>query len=86
MFFFNKATFLACTRKLRPHSLGGVVGLRARGARKFTVMYGVSASASLSCADAGNAGTDSYVYSYNGHHMVKKSGTPPKLPKVIVGT
>jgi len=49
-------------------------------------MYGVSASASLSCADAGNAGTDSYVYSYNGHHMVKKSGTPPKLPKVIVGT
>jgi len=26
------------------------------------------------------------VYAWNGHHMVKKSGTPPKLPKVIVGT
>jgi hypothetical protein len=86
VFFFNKEHFLASTRKLKPHSLGGVVGLHAHGAKKFTVIYGVSANASTSCADAGNAGTDSYVYAYNGHQMFKKSGTPPKLPKVIVGT
>ena len=86
VFFFSKETFLASTRTLRPHSLGGVVGLRAHGARKFAVIYGVSANANTSCADAGNAGTDTYVYAYNGHHMVRKSGTPPKLPKVIVGT
>jgi hypothetical protein len=49
------------------------------------VIYGVSASANTSCAGAGNAGTDSYVYAYNGHHMVKTSGTPPKLLKGIVG-
>ncbi len=86
VFFFTKEHFLASTRKLRPHSLGGVVGMHAHGAAKFAVIYGVSANTSTSCADAGNAGTDSYVYAYNGHRMVKKSGTPPKLPKVIVGT
>jgi hypothetical protein len=86
VFFFNAETFLASTRSLRPHSIGGVVGLHARGTRAFGVVYGVSANASTSCAEAGNAGTDSYVYKYNGHHMVRKSGTPPKLPKVIVGT
>ncbi len=86
VFFFNKENFLASTRSLKPHSLGGVVGLRAHGARKFTVVYAVSANANTSCAAGGNAGTDSYVYAYDGHQMVKKSGTPPKLPKVIVGT
>jgi len=86
VFFFNKEHFLASTRKLRPHSLGGVVGLHAKGAKKFTVIYAVSKTANTSCAEAGNAGTDSYVYAYNGHQMFKKSGTPPKLPKVIVGT
>jgi hypothetical protein len=86
VFFFNKENFLASTRSLKPHSLGGVVGLHSHGARKFTVVYAVSANASTSCAAGGNAGTDSYVYAYDGHHMVKKSGTPPKLPKVIVGT
>jgi len=86
VFFFNKEHFLASTRKLRPHSLGGVVGLHAKGAKKFTVTYAVSKTANTSCAEAGNAGTDSYVYAYNGHQMFKKSGTPPKLPKVIVGT
>jgi hypothetical protein len=86
VFFFSKEHFLVSTRKLRPHSLGGVVGLHAHGARKFAVIYAVSANASTSCAQAGNAGTDSYVYRYDGHQMVKKSGTPPKLPKVIVGT
>jgi hypothetical protein len=69
-----------------PHSLGGVVGLHSKGAKKFTVIYAVSKNANTSCAEAGNAGTDSYVYAYNGHQMFKKSGTPPKLPKVIVGT
>lgn len=86
VFFFNREHFLASTRKLRPHSLGGVVGLHAKGAKKFTVIYAVSKNANTSCADAGNAGTDSYVYAYDGHQMFKKSGTPPKLPKVIVGT
>src|SRR5689334_21257514 len=86
VFFFDAETVLASTRSLRPHSLGGVVGLHAHGTRAFGVVYGVSANASTSCAEAGNAATDSYVYKYNGHHMVKKSGTPPKLPKVIVGT
>ncbi len=86
VFFFNKENFLASTRSLKPHSLGGVVGLHSHGVRKFTVVYAVSANASTSCAAGGNAGTDSYVYAYDGHHMAKTSGTPPKLPKVIVGT
>ena len=85
-FFFSKETFLASTKDLQPHSVGGVEGLHAHGTAQIGIVYGVSASASTSCAENGNAGTDTYVYAWNGHHMIKKSGTPPKLPKVIVGT
>ena len=85
-FFFSKETFLTSTRALKPHSVGGVEGLHAHGTAQIAIVYGVSASASTSCAENGNAGTDTYVYAWNGHHMVKKSGTPPKLPKVIVGS
>jgi hypothetical protein len=86
VFFFSKETFLTSTRALQPESRGGVEGLHAHGTAQIAVVYGVSSSASVSCAEGGNAGTDTYVYAWNGHHMVKKSGTPPKLPKVIVGT
>lgn len=85
-FFFSKETFLANTKALQPRSVGGVEGLHAHGTAQIAIVYGVSASASTSCAENGNAGTDTYVYAWNGHHMIKKSGTPPKLPKVIVGT
>ena len=85
-FFFSKETLLASTKALQPHSVGGVEGLHADGTAQIAIVYGVSASASTSCAENGNAGTDTYVYAWNGHHMIKKSGTPPKLPKVIVGT
>jgi hypothetical protein len=50
------------------------------------VIYAVGGSANTSCAQNGNAGTDTYVYAFNGHQMFRKSGTPPKPPKVIVGT
>ena len=85
-FFFSKETFLASTKALQPDSVGGVEGLRAHGTAQIAIVYGVSASASTSCAENGNAGTDTYVYAWNGHHMIKKTGAPPKLPKVIVGT
>ena len=85
-FFFSNETFLTSTKALQPHSVGGVEGLRAHGSAQIAIVYGVSASANTSCAQNGNAGTDTYVYEWNGHHMIKKSGTPPKLPKVIVGT
>ena len=85
VFFFTKETFLTSTKNLKPDSVGGVKGVRADGTAKFAVVYWVSASANTSCAQNGNAGTDTYVYGWNGHHMFKKSGTRPKLPKVIVG-
>ncbi len=85
-FFFSKETFLTSTKGLKPNSVGGVEGLHADGTAQIAIVYGVSKSANTSCAENGNAGTDTYVYAWNGRHMVKKSGAPPKLPKVIVGT
>ncbi|MGI9004894.1 MAG: hypothetical protein ACR2FU_01600 [Streptosporangiaceae bacterium] len=85
-FFFTGETLRASTRALQPHSLGGVESLRAHGTAAIAVSYGVNRSASTSCAQSGNAGTDTYVYGWNGKHMVRKSGTPPRKPKVIVGT
>ena len=86
VFFFTGRQFLASTRRLPPRSFGGVKGVRAAGIARFKVIYRVSASAGTSCAMNGNAGTDPYVYAWNGQHMVKESGTPPAPPKVIVGT
>jgi hypothetical protein len=86
VFFFNGETLLVSTRGLAPHSVGGVEGVRAHGAKEFAVIYGVNRSQNTSCAQSGNAGTDTYVYGWNGTHMIKKSGTPPNPPKVIVGT
>lgn len=85
VFFFTKETFLTSTKNLKPDSVGGVKGVRADGTAKFAVVYWVSASANTSCAQNGNAGTDTYVYGWNGHRMFKESGSRPKLPKVIVG-
>jgi hypothetical protein len=86
VFFFNAETFLVSTRGLAPHSVGGVEGVRAHGTKEFAVIYGVNRSRNTSCAQSGNGGTDTYVYGWNGTHMIKKSGTPPNPPKVIVGT
>lgn len=86
VFFFDNESYLTSTRRLAPRSFGGVKGVRADGPARFAVTYWVSASATTSCAMNGNAGTDGYVYGWNGTHMFKKSGRPPKPPKVIVGT
>jgi hypothetical protein len=86
VFFFNGEHFAASTRQLPPRSFGGVKSVRADRTARFKVIYWVSASAQTSCAMNGNAGTDRYVYAWNGRRMVKKSGTPPAPPKVIVGT
>jgi hypothetical protein len=86
VFFFNGETLLVSTRGLAPHSIGGVKGVREHGAREFAVVYWVNRSPNTSCARSGNGGTDTYVYRWNGTHMIKKSGTPPNPPKVIVGT
>jgi outer membrane murein-binding lipoprotein Lpp len=85
VFFFDADRFLASTRQLPPRSVAGVEGLHAAGTAAFTVTYGVSASANSTCAMNGSAGTDDYVYGWNGSRMYAKSGTPPKPPRVIVG-
>lgn len=86
VFFFDGRTLLVSTRGLAPHSVGGVKSVSAHGARAFAVAYWVNRSRSTSCAQSGNGGTDTYVYGWNGSHMIRKSGSPPAPPKVIVGT
>lgn len=86
VYFFDGTKLLDNTRKLRPFSIGGVDKVRADGAATFDVVYFVNRSASTSCAQGGNGGTDTYKYRWNGTRMFKLSGRPPHLPKVIVGT
>jgi hypothetical protein len=86
VYFFDGTKLLVSTRKLRPFSIGGVDKVRAAGAATFAVVYFVNRSASTSCAQSGNGGTDTYKYRWNGTRMFKLSGRPPHLPKVIVGT
>jgi hypothetical protein len=86
VYLFNGTKFLVTTRKLRPFSDGGVKAVRAAGAREFAVVYWVSRSKNTSCAENGNGGTDTYKYRWNGSRMARVSGSPPRLPKVIVGS
>ena len=86
VYFFDGTKLIMTTRKLRPFSIGGVDKVRAAGGGKFSVVYFVSASKNVSCAANGNAGTDTYVYRWNGSRMARESGRLPRLPKVIVGS
>ncbi len=86
VYFFDGTRFIQTTRSLRPRSVGGVKTVFAAAAGKFSVYYWVSRSKFTSCAQNGNAGTDRYRYRWTGSRMVRVSGVPPRLPKVIVGS
>ena len=86
VYFFDGEKLIDNTSQLPPDSIGGVVALKASGPKTFTVGYGVSPSKLTTCAANGSAGTDSYVYGWNGARMVVVSGAPPALPEVIVGS
>jgi len=85
VYFFDGTRFVGTSHLVRPHSPGGVEGVRAIGVERFSVTYGVNDSKSTICARTGDAGTDVYKYRWNGTGFVKISGRLPRLPKVIVG-
>ncbi len=61
-----------------------VVALQSDGPGRFAVGYAVSnPKVDPSCAGNGSAGTDTYVYGWNGSAVVKISGSPPPPPEVI---
>jgi hypothetical protein len=59
----------------------------AAGRAEFAIPYAVSLpvmpGSMVSCADVGHAGTDTYVYRWNGRTMTYVSGEPPTPPLVI---
>jgi hypothetical protein len=69
------------------NTLSFVLGtVSAMGTAEFAVPYAVSAPVTpggVSCADVGHAGTDTYVYRWNGTTMTYVSGAPPASPLVI---
>jgi hypothetical protein len=86
VYFFDGTRLIVKTSRLRPFSSGGVKVVRADGTRKFSVVFFVSRSKFTSCAENGNAGTDTYSYRWTGSRMTWNSGRLPRLPKVIVGS
>jgi hypothetical protein len=50
------------------------------------VVYLVDENQLTSCAAAGDAGTDAYLYRWTSHRMVRQSGVLPHRPEVILGT
>jgi hypothetical protein len=86
VYFFDGTRFAGRTRDLPPSSVGGVTRVNADGAGRFAVVYLVDKNAFTSCAAGGDAGTDTYVYRWTGHRMVRQSGVLPRLPEVILGT
>lgn len=85
VYFFHVEQLLMATSELPPYSVGGVVSLHADGPEEFAVGYGVSPSATTSCAANGSAGTDAYIYRWTAGAFPGISGTGPRPPKVIVG-
>jgi len=84
-FIFQVERLLGSTSDVPPYSGGGVVALKAAGPQRFAVGYGVSPSTNTSCAENGSAGTDTYVYAWNGSALHLVSGEKPPFPEVIVG-
>ena len=85
-YFFEGEHLLGNTSQLPPKSIGGVIGVRAAGPARFAVTYAVSAAKNTDCADNGDAGRDTYIYRWSGSRLIVAFGTPPVLPKVIVGS
>jgi hypothetical protein len=85
VYFFENRTLLTTTQRLAPRAgvWGGSGPVKTVASGRFAVRYPVAPSANVPCSLYGSAGTDTYVYRWNGKTFVRASGTLPKLPKVL---
>ncbi|MEA2503252.1 MAG: hypothetical protein QOG36_295 [Actinomycetota bacterium] len=97
VYFFDGESLLPNASQLPPsdgqETDGGLdfvsktAGISSPGPDEIAVLFVVSKpdlpAGRVSCAAAGNAGTDTYVYRENGSAMQLVSGQPPAPPKVI---
>lgn len=69
-----------------PGTAGGKPVLAADGTKHFMVRFEVNPSKLALCAAYGSAGSDAYVYGFNGSEMVVLSGKAPRPPHVLAPT
>ena len=85
VYFFDVERLIATTGRLAPHAAVAYLfrAVTAAGPRRFAVRYAVNPSGNAFCYQFGSAGTDSYVYGWNGHHLILISGRPPRPPRAL---
>jgi hypothetical protein len=85
VYFFEGKRLITSTGKLAPHAAVAYTlhAVSSPGLLKFAVQYAVNPSKTAFCVQYGSAGTDTYVYGWNGHEMILASGRPPRPPKVL---
>jgi hypothetical protein len=85
VYFFDGERLIADTAKLAPHAQVeyGSREVSAAGTAKLAVKYAVNPSSHAFCSQYGSAGSDTFVYRYNGRTMIRMSGTPPRSPRVL---
>jgi len=85
VYFFNATRLITSTITLAPHAevADALHAVSSPGPLKFEVRYAVNPSKNASCVQYGSAGTDTYVYGWNGHRMILASGRPPRPPKTL---
>lgn len=88
--FFHGTTLITGTSALAPGKralhgpgLGWVQSVGSPAEGRLSVRYAVSSASGVCTACVGDAGTDTYVYGWNGTSMTVVSGSPPPRPKVI---
>jgi hypothetical protein len=83
VYFFDSEKLITDTTALPPYTTPGAEAVTSPRVGQFRVVWSVNPSVNAICAQYGTAGTDTYLYGWNGTTMNLLAGTPPTPPRAF---
>jgi len=83
VYFFDGERLITDTTALPPSTTPPMVRLSSPGTGRISVVWRVNPAVNTPCYQFGSAGTDTYLYGWNGKTMTLLSGNPPQPPKTF---
>jgi hypothetical protein len=83
VYFFDGERLITDTTTLPPHTDPGADAVTSPQVGQFKVVWRVNPSVDAGCDQYGTAGSDTYLYGWNGTTMSLLSGTPPQPPQAF---
>lgn len=83
VYFFDGERLITDTTTLPPSTTPPMARLSSPSSGRISVVWRVNPAVNAPCYQFGSAGTDTYLYGWNGTTMTLLSGSPPQPPKTF---